>query len=744
MKSIAGDQEVPNSTGARGLLARLAGWCYDHRRLVLGIWVAVLVVTTALSMTIGSNYENKFGGNSTESQRAQDLLKERFPARAGDPADIVFRTTEPVTARASQQAIESVLAKVRDLPHVVGVVSPYDQPRRQISQRDDHIAYAEIQFDEQTEDLQTSDIEAVINAARSNPPSGVEVELGGQPISKTVFPEPGPSEAIGIFAAVVILLIAFGSVIAMGLPIITALFGIGIGFAVVSLLSRAVSVPTFGPQLAAMIGIGVGIDYALFIVTRYREGLAEGRDPRGAVLRALDTSGRAVLFAGCTVVISLLGMLLLGAAFVYGLAFGSIAAVLLVMTGSLTLLPAMLGFAGRAIDKLHIPLFHSSPKPGHRTAWYRWSRVVQHHPWLSGGAALAVLLVLALPVLSLQMLFTDAGNDPTSLTTRRAYDLLVDGFGPGANGQLVVAVELPAGSPPDTVTRLASAMQSTPGIVAVSPPQLNPAGDTAVIVAIPATSPQDGATESLVHRLRDNVIPPIVSGTPANALVGGVTAAGIDAAATFSERLFWVIGGVVLLSFLLLMAVFRSIAVPIKAAIMNLLSIGAAYGVIVAVFQWGWLGPVVGVDKTGPIDPWIPLMLFTILFGLSMDYEVFLLSRIREEWLRTGDNATAVADGLANTARVITAAAAIMFCVFASFVIGDVRVLKVFGLGLAVAVLIDATVVRLVLVPATMELLGKANWWFPRWLDRIVPRLDVEGEIEPVREPEPEPAGVGS
>ena len=438
-------------------------------------------------------------------------------------------------------------------------------------------------------------------------------------------------------------------------------------------------------------------------------------------------------------------MLFLGASFVYGLAFGSIAAVLLVMAASLTLLPALLGYAGYAIDRWRLPWFHRTPKPGHRSVWYRWSRVVQHHPWLSGGTALTILIVLAIPVLSLQMLFTDAGNDPTSLTTRRAYDLLAQGFGPGANGQLFIAVDLPPGAPADVPQKVAAAVQGANGVAFVAPPQLNPAGDTALIVAVPKTSPQDSATESLVHELRQRVIPPVVAGTNAKALVGGVTAAGIDAAQRFSQRLFWVIGGVVLFSFLLLMAVFRSIAVPIKAAIMNLLSIGAAYGVVVAVFQWGWAKGIIGVDKTGPIDPWIPLMLFTILFGLSMDYEVFLLSRIRENWLRTGDNGTAVADGLAQTARVITAAAAIMFCVFASFVIGDIRVLKVFGLGLAVAVLIDATVVRLVLVPATMELLGKANWWFPKWLDRIVPKLDVEGEIElVVPEREPEPAGVGN
>ena len=391
----------------------------------------------------------------------------------------------------------------------------------------------------------------------------------------------------------------------------------------------------------------------------------------------------------------------------------------------------MLGFAGNAIDRLKVPGFHK-PSAGldAHSFWYRWSRVIQRRPWAAAGASLGVLLVLATPVLSMTLLFSDFGNDPPSLSTRKAYDLLSDGFGPGTNGPLVIAVDLTPPADAGAVDRLVADLRRTPGVDAVAPPRFDDARDAAAVIVIPTTSPQDTATESLVHHIRDDVIPEALSNTGAQAYVGGVTAAGIDTAATFSERLVWVIGAVVVLSFLLLMAVFRSVAVPIKAAIMNLLSIGAAYGVVVAVFQWGWLGGVFGVSQTGPIDPWIPLMLFTILFGLSMDYEVFLLSRIREEWLRTGDNATAVADGLAQTGRVITAAAAIMFCVFGSFVIGDVRVLKVFGLGLAAAVLIDATLVRMVLVPATMELLGGANWWFPRWLDRIVPVLDVEGDLD--------------
>ena len=571
----------------------------------------------------------------------------------------------------------------------------------------------------------------MIDTAEAARASGFDVELGGQPIEFVLAPGPGSTEFIGVAAAIVILLLAFGSAIAMGLPIVTALVGIGISYAVVAFLSHGLVVPTFGTALASVIGLGVGIDYALFIVTRYRQALQDGAEPRSAVIYAIDTSGRAVVFAGCTVVISLLGLMLLGVSFVYGLAFGTIAAVLLVLTGSLTLLPGLLGFAGRAIDRFRVPGIRAEPTPGPHSPWYRWSRVVQRHPVVSGLSALAVLLVLALPLFSIQMLFTDAGNDPPSLTTRKAYDLQAEGFGPGTNGPLVVAVDLSGGGDPGVADQLASAIQSTPDVASVVPPQVNDSGDTAVIVAIPRSSPQDEATKTLVDRLRGDVIPSVVDGTGARALVGGVTAAGVDAAQYFTARLVWVIGGVVLLSFLLLMVVFRSIAIPVKAAVMNMLSIGAAYGVIVAVFQWGWLGSVIGVQK-GPIDPWIPLFLFTILFGLSMDYEVFLLSRIREQWLRTGHNATAVADGLALTARVITAAAAIMFCVFSSFVFGDVRVLKVFGLGLAVAVLVDATIIRLVLVPATMELLGKANWWLPAPLDRVLPHVHVEGHLEHV------------
>jgi RND superfamily putative drug exporter len=481
--------------------------------------------------------------------------------------------------------------------------------------------------------------------------------------------------------------------------------------------------PQFTTQLAAMIGLGVGIDYALFIVTRYRQGLHDGLDPHRSVELAIDTSGRAVLFAGTTVVISLGGLFLMGIDFIRGLGVGAAVTVLVVMIASVTLVPALLGFTGRNVDKFRIHGLHRRERAPRESMWFRWSRVVQRRPWTAALSGLAVLLVLAVPFLSLRAGFSDTGNNPTSDSTRRAFDLLSDGFGPGFNGPLIVAARTPRG--PESLARLGEALASVRGVAQASPVIPNASGREAVIRVIPTSSPQSEATTRLIDRLRDRVIPSAVRGTGASVYVGGITAAGKDVSDTLSSRLPVFIGGVLAFSFLLLLVVFRSVLVPVKAVIMNLLSIAAAYGVMVAVFQWGWLAEPLGILGTGPIEPFIPMMLFAIVFGLSMDYEVFLLSRIREEYDRTGDNALAVADGLAATARVITAAAAIMIAVFAGFVLGDQRVIKLMGLGLAAAILIDATIVRIVLVPATMELLGDRNWWFPRWLE-WVPRVHVE------------------
>jgi RND superfamily putative drug exporter len=726
-------------------LGRLAGRCYDRRRLVLVLWIVAIIGVTVLSQVVGTSFKNKFTSGNTPSQQAQNILQQRFPSKSGDTADIVFRTTSPIPS--NQAAITKVVDSVHSLPYVQGVTSPFSpEGAHQIAPKG-NIAYAQVQFTTDTADIPTAAVKKVISTAQGAATSGVQVELGGSPISAAASAAPGPSEGIGITAALLIMLLAFGSVVAMGLPVITALAGLGIGVALLELLTHLFVVPNFSPEMAAMIGIGVGIDYALFIVTRYRQGIFEGRTPRDAVMTAHMTAGRSVLFAGTTVVISLFGLYLIGQPYMIGLATGCIAAVLMVLVAALTLLPAMLGFAGGAIDKLHVPgLLQSGGPPPENGFWHRWSRFVQRRAWFTGTAAVLILVALAIPLFSMRLEFTDAGNDPSNLTTRQAYDLLAQGFGPGFNGPLVVAVAMSGASDVPTVQHLDRALSSVvPGVAFTAPAQFNADDTGAVITVVPTTSPQAAQTVNLVTQLRSDVIPPVVHGTDVVAQVGGETAASIDAANFLGHRLFIVIGAVLILSFLLLMVVFRSLVLPLKAVIMNLLSVGAAYGVMVAVFQWGWAGSVIGIGEKGPIDPWIPVTMFVILFGLSMDYEVFLLSRIREEWLRTGENSTAVADGLAVTGRIITAAAAIMFCVFGSFIIKDpLHILKVFGLGLAVAVLIDATLVRMVLVPSIMELLGPINWWLPRWMDRSMPKLGTEvtptPTPTPARSPLPTPA----
>ncbi len=708
------------------MLERIARTSYRHRWLTLTTWVVALVAIITLGRSFAGDFAT--GGNlpNTESRRAFDLLESRFPARAGDGGTIVFEADQGVNDPEVKAAMESMFAQVEKVPGITGVVSPYSaEGQTQISQ-DGTIAYAQVN----TVDLDYNEWGPVSDGVKAVEEQvkvpGLTVDLGGDIFSDGV--QPPATEAFGLLAAIFILLIAFGSLLAMGLPILTALFGIGIGIALVELLANVMPVPDFTTQVAAMIAIGVGIDYTLFIVTRYREFLNSGLEPEHAVIRSINTAGRAVVFAGLTVVISLLGMFLMGVPFVRGLAVGCSLAVLLVMLGSITLLPALLGFVGRNVDRFGLPHRKKDDGVERETFWHRWARTVQRRPWppLIGG--LVVVLLLAAPVFSLRLGMADAGNQPTSDTTRRAYDVLAEGFGPGFNGPLLLVADLQGGnSTQGEIEHLREAVTQTPGVAFVTPAIPNPDGDTVLIQVYPTTSPQDEATTKLIHHLRSDVVPEATRGTDLTVYVGGVTAAFQDFADVLSSRLPLFIGAVLGLSFLLLLVVFRSVVVPLKAVVMNLLSIGAAYGVIVAVFQWGWLSDVFGVGKPGPIEAWAPMMLFAIVFGLSMDYEVFLLSRIKEEYDKTGDNGQAVADGLSSTARVITAAAAIMICVFGSFVFADQRQIKLIGLGLAAAVLIDATLVRMVLVPSTMELLGDRNWWLPKWLDRIVPRVSIEG-----------------
>jgi RND superfamily putative drug exporter len=696
------------------------------------LWILALFGFMFLGSAIGGEYSTDFTLPGAESQKAFDLLEDRFPQVAGETADIVFKAEQGVEDPEVKDGIEGLLADLAKVDRVVGIESPYDAEAPGHVSPDGNIAYATMHFQSVEGEAVPIEIGTEIKeAVDATKIDGVTVEAGGNVIAFSEFEEPGGAEGIGLLAAMIILLVTFGSVLAMGLPIMVALFGIGIGLALVFLFANFLSVPDFTPQLASMIGIGVGIDYALFIVTRYRQQLDHGLEPEAATIVAITTSGKAVLFAGTTVVISLLGILLMGFAFVQGLAIGGAAAVAVTMLASVTLLPAVLGFVGNKIDRFKLPWFHRQDPDNEKSMWYRWSRRIQRRPVPFAVAGLLILVTLAIPVFSIRLGFADAGSGPTDRGSRRAYDLLSEGFGPGFNGPLLLAAEIGGPEDLDTLEKVGETIALDDGIAAVTPPFTNETNDTAVMTAFPTTSPQDDATRRLVSRLRDDVIPPALEGTEVDVFVGGQTAAVVDFSAANSQRLPILIGTVLLLSFLLLVVVFRSILVPLKAAVMNLLSIGAAYGVVVAIFQWGWGKDLIGVESTAPIEAWVPMMLFTILFGLSMDYEIFLLSRIREDYLRTGDNGTAVANGLANTARVITAAAAIMVTLFLSFVFGfDERAIKLFGMGLAVAIFIDATVVRMVLVPATMELLGDANWWLPKFLKDKLPEISIDREEE--------------
>jgi len=703
-----------------------ARFCYVHRRWVVAAWVLTFVLVQVLVSVTGTNFTTNFSAPNTESTKAQNLLLANFKAQSGDAVQVVMAGTPSMTDPTVKAQVTAMLADLAKVEHVSSVSDPYTFPGS-IS-KSGKVGLANAQLDAAANDIPNSVGQQMIAIAQKASTGGLQVHLGGQLIEQSERQAPPSSEGIGILAAIIILLIAFGSVLAMALPIVVALSGLAVGLPLIELLTHLYPLQSFSTTLATMIGIGVGIDYALFVVTRYRQGLQAGLDPEEAVVTAIDTSGRAVLFAGLTVIIALLGMIAMRLSFISGLGIGSAAVVAVTVLAAVTLLPAVLGFVGTNIDKLKLPWVHNEGDGTRETVWHRWSRFVQRHPWLLTTVGLAVVLALALPVLSLRLGFVDSGNDPTGTQTRVAYDTLANGFGAGFNGPFLLAIQVPQGTDHTAdLAKLQSAVAATPGVASTTPAIVNQAGTTAVMRVYPTTAPQDQATSALLHTLRKHVIPEATAGTGLKVYVGGFAAVTDDFANVLSQRLPFFIAVVIMLSFLLLMAVFRSILVPLKAAIMNLLSIGAAYGVVVMIFQYGWGKDLVGVGKGGPIEAFIPIMMFAILFGLSMDYEVFLLSRIREEYLKTGDNGLAVADGLSATARVITAAAAIMCTFFLSFVLGDSIIIKLFGIGFASAIFIDATLIRMVIVPSTMELLGDANWWLPGWLDRILPHLDVEG-----------------
>jgi putative drug exporter of the RND superfamily len=736
-----------------GVVARLAKWCIAHRRLTIVTWLVVLVGALGASGAIGSHYSNSNSLHGTESQRTADLLASRFPSQAGDNDQIVLHVARgSVTASSVQSRIAPMLARVARLPHVTGVVSPFGPGGAQQVSRDGTIAFATVLFDQRANSLPKPAIQAVINTAQAARAPGLQVELGGQAIEQAQGVSVGPATGVGLAAAIVVLLITFGSLVATGLPILTALLGLGTAFGLIAIGSHVVSMPDISTELAAMIGLGVGIDYALFIITRFRESVRGGRDVQSAVVEAMDTSGRAVLFAGVTVIVALLGMLVLGVAFLAGLAVSSTLAVLLTMVATLTLLPVLLARFGERVAGTRRSRARTAAAPdiaqpvgdpqpvvaatGRPALWERWALLIRRRPWPAAVAGLAIMLLVAVPALSMRLGLSDAGNDPTSTTTRQAYDLLAQGFGKGFNGPLVVAATLPRAGDQPALTRVQTALRTDSAVAGVSPARLSSDGQTAVYEVFPRSAPQDQATTDLVNRLRGTVLPPVAKATGATLLVGGPTASGIDFTHVLGGKLPVFIAIVVLLAAVLLLVVFRSLVIPLQAALMNLLSIGAALGVTVAVFQNGWLGGLVGVTQ-GPIEPWLPVMLFAIVFGLSMDYEVFLVSRIHEEWQRRRNASEAVVTGIGSTGRVITAAATIMIAVFLSFVLGDDRAIKLFGLSLASAVFLDAFVIRSLLLPAVLEILGRRTWAIPGWLDRRLPRLAIE---RPELKPTPQPA----
>lgn len=772
------------------MYTRLARWCFNNAWKVVGAWALAFLAIGATTSAVGPAYDGSFEIPDSDSASGFELIETYFGgAGAGLPGSIVFEASQGVDDPEVVAAMTGLFDAIRsesgdgDRFEDLSLRSPYEPGGEQniasVGERAGEIAYASVNLPTGTDQIKAAEMgaefEKLIEAQGIEEIDGLRVEVGGAAFGEF---EPPESEVLGLAFAVFVLIVAMGSVVAMGTTIGVAVTGVGIGAMLITLLSNVIGIPDFATTIGLMIGLGVGIDYALFIVTRYREALAQGFDPEDATAVALDTAGRAVVFAGATVVVSLLGLLLIGLGFITGLGLGASLTVAVVMATSITLLPAALGIVQRRVnltryrgmaasvlislallgfglgfDPLTVslplaalavlvliagslpissPLKKALPPrrdvPVRDTIWYRWSRTVQARPWLFAVGGTVLLLFLASPLLDLRLGFSDEGNYREETTTRQAYDLLAEGFGPGANGPLAIVAAVTSPEDLETLGALSAQLNQTDGVAFASPPMPNDPNDpqAAIIQVQPTTSPQDEATETLVLALRDEVVPAAVGDASITPFVTGATAANIDFTGFLGGRILVFFGVVLLVSFLLLMAVFRSIMVPLKAVIMNMLSIGAAYGIVVAIFQWGWFGSIFGIEGA-PIEPFIPMMMFAIVFGLSMDYEVFLLSRVKEEFERTGDPVNSVADGLAMTARVITAAAAIMVVVFGSFLFEDDRIIKLFGLGLAMAVLIDATLVRMLLVPSTMQLLGARNWWLPGWLDRLLPNLNVEG-----------------
>ena len=717
----------------------LATWCVRHRLVVVLLWVAALVGMTLLSLGVGTSYSNSFSLPNTESTQALNLLQAAAPRLAGDQERIVFHTTDgtPVTDPAVEATINTMITKVQALPHITTVESPYSPLGAHQISADKQTAFINVTFDVQGQNVSTQQSKDFVNAALTAQSKTLQVAVSGQ-IAEQADRQSFGGTGLGVFLAGVVLLLVFGSIFAMALPLLSAMASLGTAIAVIGLLSHVVKMPVFSTELVLLIGLGVGVDYALFIVTRHRQGLIAGGDVESSIVTAVNTSGRAVLFAGIIVCIALLGMFALGVSFLYGLAIAAAIGVSFTMIAALTLLPALLGFIGPRVlsRKQKRDLAANGPRvvgSGTKGFWPKWADFIQRQPIVPAVVALLVVLIVAMPFFSLRLGSSDQGNDPTYTTTRQAYDLLSAGFGQGFNGPLQLVVAEKGQVDPAALAKLAAAVAEQPDVKSVVPPIVLPPHNgqqVAVISVYPDSSPQASATTDLITHLRTTTIPAATAGTAVTVYVGGTTAIFADFAKVLTSKLPLFIGLVVVLSFILLAIVFRSLVIPLTAAVMNLLSIAAAFGILVAVFQWGWLGSVFQVNQTGPIEAFLPVMMFAILFGLSMDYEVFLITRIQEEYFKSGkNNSVAVRNGLAATGKTITAAALIMILVFGAFILGGIRVIKEFGLGLAGGIAIDAVLIRMAVVPAIMLLLGDANWWFPKWLDRILPHVTVDPEL---------------